>query len=160
MDIGSAIIGVVIVALCSLPFFLMGQSRRKREKQMLHTIALLAKDNNCKISKHEHCGDFVIGIDEVRKVLFFNKKGKNKDQELVVNLNDVQTCKIINVSKTINSKSGNYLVVEKLDLCLYSKSKSNHEIRFELFNINDGTQLGDEIPVMEKWNSLINKLLN
>ena len=63
MDLGSVIIGAVLLAICAVPFLLMGQKRKKRDRQTLQLLFNRANQEKCTISQHEICGDFVIGIE-------------------------------------------------------------------------------------------------
>ena len=41
MDLGSAIVGAIIITICILPFIMIGRSRKKKEKQFIQEVVLL-----------------------------------------------------------------------------------------------------------------------
>lgn len=49
---------------------LQQQKKAKQKKQLLNTIAI---QQNCKITQHELCANFIIGLDENKKCVFFFK---------------------------------------------------------------------------------------
>ncbi|MBP7497330.1 MAG: hypothetical protein KA792_06680, partial [Bacteroidales bacterium] len=76
MNIESFLVGAILIALCSLPFFLMSMHKRKRKNQKLKILTNLANQNNCKIDKFELCGNYAIGVDKTKKYVFFYKNNK------------------------------------------------------------------------------------
>ncbi|HET6245272.1 MAG: hypothetical protein H0V01_02025 [Bacteroidetes bacterium] len=134
MDLGSAIIGAILIAICIVPFILMSRGRKKREKQILQSLTDIAVQHNCQISQHEFCGDFVIGIDEAKNFVFFHKQRKDRVIEQFIDLAKIQNCKVINSNQTITNKDGNYKVIDKLELSFIPIAKEKTEITLEFFN--------------------------
>jgi len=159
MDLGVTIVGGVIIAACVLPFVIMGRNKMRREKKMLQSLSDLAKSQNCTISSYEFCGDFVIGIDEDKKVSFFYKNAKGKETLDFVNLSDIHTCKSNKVAKTTKDSNGNTDVHDVVELCFVSNNKANQDHRFILFNEEDSIRLSGELQVADKWSALINNRL-
>ena len=71
MDLGSALVGLIIIVICVVPFVIMSQGKKRTDNQKLASLEHVAKEQNCSISHHDICGDFVIGFDERRKHVFF-----------------------------------------------------------------------------------------
>lgn len=161
MELGSTIIGAIFIALCIVPVIFMSQRRNKRKKQMLQSILKSASHQNCNISRYEFCGDFGIGMDELKNFVFFYRQTKDKSTEKTVDLSMIQNCKLINAGRTLKSKNGNQTVIDRLDLLFIPVIRQKPEILLELYNSDDSTELTGELQFGEKWSKLINdKLLN
>jgi hypothetical protein len=159
MDLGSTIIGVVIIIICALPFIMINRSRKKREKQFLQSLSKIAAYNNCKIDQHEIFGYFSIGIDETKKNVFFSRQTKDKMEEQSIDLNEIQNCKVINTSRTFKNNNGNQRVIDKLELSFIPTAKNTSEITLEFFNADESLQYSGELQSIEKWSELINSQL-
>ncbi len=156
MDLASSIIGAIILAICIAPFIIMSTNRKKRERKALKTLQKIAQQHDCEITNYEIGDDFVIGIDEPKRIVFFNKKLKETVFEQHIKLADVQACKIKNISRTVSNQNGNYNVVEELDLCFVPIEKGKKEVLLEFYNAENSTQLSGELQAIEKWQSIIN----
>lgn len=156
MDSGTVVIVISVIAACILLFILAGQSRRKKERNKLQLLVNIANQHDCQISTHEICGDYVIGMDESKKYLFFHKQMKNGVFEHAIDLKDIRSCNVQNSSRSITNKNGNYQVVDKLELRLKPISAQMDEITLEFFNVNVSVQLFGELQSVEKWCKVIN----
>ena len=74
MNLGNILIGIVLVAICLAPFLVLSYQRKNVKKNRLKTLFLDAAKLDCKIKEYEFCGDYLIGIDNEKGVLFFNKE--------------------------------------------------------------------------------------
>ena len=74
MDLGTTIIGIIIVIICIFPFILMGFNNSQKRKKALQHLSDTAKINNCTIEKSEFWHLTSIGIDQSNKMLFFTRK--------------------------------------------------------------------------------------
>lgn len=160
MDLGSITIGAILLAICIVPFIIMSMGKSKREKQMLQSLKDKASKHNCQISQVEFCGDYVIGIDEVKNVVFFHKHSKDSVIEQFVDLANFRNCKIINLSRIVTNKEGNYKIIDKLKLSLMPILNNKPETILEFFNSDINAQLYDELQSIEKWSRLINERLS
>jgi len=156
MYLENTIIGAIIIAICIVPFIIMSKNRKKRERKSLQALISTASKHNCNISMHEICGDFIIGIDEPHKNVFFVKQMKDNLIEQHVNLADIQNCRIKNTARTISDKNGNFNVVDKLELSFVPLLKNNKEISLEFYNADNGMLIVGELQSVEKWAKLIN----
>jgi len=159
MDLGSAIIGAVAIIICALPFVMMSRSRKKREKAFLQSLSKIATQNNCQINQHEIFGNFAIGIDETKNFVFFFRQVKDNEIEQLVDLSEIQSCKVINTSRNFKNKDGNQKVIDKLELSFTPTAKNKPEIKMEFFNADVNIQLYGELQSIEKWSKLINDRL-
>jgi hypothetical protein len=159
MNLESAMAGAIMIAICIVPFISMSRGRKKRDKQMLLSLTEIAKQHDCQISQHEFCGDFVIGIDEIKNFIFFHKHLKNRVIEQFIDLANIKNCKVINLSRSIKTEEGIQKVIDKLELAFIPTSKDKSEITLEFFNSDVTTQLYGEFPTIEKWSKHINDRL-
>jgi hypothetical protein len=157
MDLGTAIIGLISILICIIPFIIMRYNRIKKEKILLQNLSKIADQHNCKISNYEFCGDFVIGINYDKNLLFFYKKNKVDSMSQYVNLLDMHICKV--VKSLIHNDKSSFSQIERLELVFYPKNKNNFETRFELFNLLTNVHLSGELQFADKWSNQINNLL-
>lgn len=163
MELGTIIIGAIFLALAFSPVLLMRQSRKKLEKAMLQSLAQVATRHKGSLSKHEFFGDFAIGIDESNHMVFYVKQDRDKLEEAVVNLADMQDCKVSNISKTIKSKgdSGSYTVIDRLDLSFIARDKNKPERRLAFYSAAGSNQLNGELKSVEEWSKIVrNHMVN
>ncbi|MCB0451060.1 MAG: hypothetical protein KDC97_13165 [Confluentibacter sp.] len=152
MDLGTAIIGIICVAVCAMPFVLTNRSRKKRERQLLESIKELAKQQNCKMTQHETCGNYIIGIDETKNFLFFQSNTQEETKQQIVDLSIIANC-------NISRKNLKNQTVERLDLELTPTDKNKPKIVLEFYNVDLSYQSSGELESIEKWNKLIKKRL-
>ena len=156
MDFGTVLVGSVCIALCAMPFVLTTRGRKKREKALVMSLKNLAKNENSEITQYETCGNYAIGIDEVKKIVFFQLQSKEITKYEIINLATIKKCRIANISNTV---SGGDKIIEKLNLHLTPIVKSKEDIILEFYNADLSFQLSGELQSIQEWNTLINKLL-
>ena len=159
MDLGIIPIMVIILTICILPFIFMSRSRKKREKKFLQSLSKIAEKHNCNITQHEFCGDFVIGLDENANAVFFFKQVNNKETAKYINLTKIQSCTMINTSKTIKAKNSSYKEIDKLEFKFLPTTKYKPNILLEFYNYDESLPLSCQLELMEKWLKIINDKL-
>lgn len=159
MDLGSTIIGIVAVIICILPFIMMNNGRKKREKVLLQSLSEIAARYNCQISRYDVFSNFAIGIDEAKNVVFFFKQNDDNKMTQFVDLSKIQSCKVINTSRTLKSRDGNQKITDRLELNFIPAVKNLPEVKMEFFNAEVSLHLNGEIQTIEKWCELINSRL-
>jgi len=158
-DWKTAIIGLIVILLCISPIIVMVQYRAKKTKKMLQLLEKIAQQQNCKISQHEFCSDFVLGIDEVKKFVFFHKYGKENSISQYVDLSKIQTCKVIRESRNIKVGNESASIINRLELSFIPIGKSQEGQSFLLFDEEINKQLSGELQFSEKWAQIINGYL-
>ncbi len=159
IDLGTAIIGSIAILICVIPFVVMHFKKLKKENKILQRLNEIALKQNCKISQHEFCGDFVLGIDEDKKFAFFLKFQKEESVPEFVDLSKIQKCQIFQKTKSMNGSSGNFEHTEQLYLNFIRKNKNEVDFEFELYDEETNMELSGEIQFAEKWVAKINELL-
>ncbi len=155
MDFSSIIIGAISLLFCIIPFALMYYIRIKKENKMLQSLNAVAQLHNCRISQHEFCGDFVLGLDENTNFVFFFKQKKNESITQFVDLSEIQTCQAVKQARSSARKDGNVSITEKIEMRYIPTNKGKTETRFELY-IDDSSQLSGELQFVDKWSKQIN----
>jgi len=147
------------VLVCISPIVIMHHYRERKVKKMLQALREKTQQQNCKISQHEFCGDFVLGIDEVKKFVFFHKFRKENPISQYVDLADIQTCKVNKQSRSIKVENETISMIERVTLNFVPVSKNQEEQIFVLFDEAINKQLSGELQFSEKWVQIINKCL-
>lgn len=159
MDLSITFITAIIVAITVLPFILMSTNALKRKRMFFNVIQDLATNHDSKITQHDFCGDFVIGIDETSKYLFFFKKSDEFRVSHSINLSEIRSCEGVQSYHTIKNKGNNHKELDKLSLALSKVNKKDPDILLALYDSDKNGQPIGELQLMEKWNNIINGTL-
>lgn len=159
MDWGTAIVGLISILICIIPFVIMHYNRVKKENKMLLSLKENAQQHNCNISQHEFCGDFVLGIDESRNLVFFFKQKKEEAISQFVDLAEIQTCQVVKKTRNVKNDVGNLSIIERVEFSFTPTNKNKGETRFELYDEKTNMQLSGELQFVDKWTKQINNRL-
>jgi len=154
------IFGVSIAVLGVFFFIFSYIKRKKRENEKLQQITSIANKSNCKITQHESCGDFIIGIDETNRYVFFSKKINDDAISQFINLAEIRNCKINNTIRTVTNSGSSAAVIDRLSLLFVPVSKDKPDIVLEFYNADENTQLSGELQLIEKWSKIINDCIS
>lgn len=159
MDSGTAITGLVLVAISVVPIIILNGKRNKKGRGMLQLMKKVANENNCKITEHEFCGDYSIGMDKTNGYVFFVKESKENAGVQYINLAQVKTCKIDNTGRIVTYNKQNNKIVERLNLNFLPKEKGKAIVGWEFYNAEENPQINGELQSIEKWQNTINNYL-
>ena len=138
MDITTLLIGVAIVALCVLPFWLSGNARKRREKKLTDALNEMAQLKSTTICNSEVCGNNSIGIDGSGRWLFYARcKGGLRE---CIDLENVRACSIIDKPDTIG-------------LSFATDTKTDTYIEF--YNSNIEATSDDESRLAARWHKIV-----
>lgn len=155
LDLGTALIGLILTLAFVVPVIILFFSRSKRENKMLAILNETAAQHNCKINHYEFRGDFVLGIDGNRNFVFFLKQKKQESISQYVDLSQIQKCEVINKSKELKSDKTSIKFIERLELCFTPKNQNLKETKFELYDAELNTQLNGELQFADQWSKRI-----
>ena len=159
MEFGTTILGLVAIALCVIPFVVMHKSRKKKEQDLIEGLKAVADSYSSDISSYD-CGmEFSIGISSIKNYIFYYKKTDQQVFELCVPLSAIKKCRVDSAKRSIKTQSGDQTVIDKLELAFLPKDASISPTRFEFFNSNEHFQLNGELPLVRKWEGIVNKAL-
>jgi|SRR5690606_3456478 len=159
MDLGTAIVGLILIFICVIPFVIMYNNRVKKENKILQLLHEFAQQHNCKISQHEFCGDFVLGIDNSSNFVFFCKQKKEEVIFQFVPLSEVHICQVVKKTRNIKSDMETPSIIDKVELSFIPINKSKEKSRFELYDEETNLQLSGELQFADKWSKQINDCL-
>lgn len=160
MSISIAIIGLVIIALFVLPFFLVGVGKNKGQKHLKQALLKIAEEHSCNISEYELWTSSAIGIDETTNNLFFVHLHNDIETAKHIKLSDFRICKINNYSRVTKDREGNHTAIDRLELELTPFEKVKPVTILEFFNADDSKLYSNELMMVEKWAQIINEKLN
>lgn len=160
MDFGSVLIGMLVLVLCAVPFFIDYRNRRKKKNIFLLNLNSIAEQQNCVISQAEFCNDFVLGIDENKNFIFFYKQKKEESIAQYVDLGKIKACQTVKKTRSIKRNNDNIVITEKVNLSFMPATNGNGEMKFELYDEDINLQLSGELQVADKWAKQINNRLN
>lgn len=152
---GTAIIGMLVLALFTVPFVIDRRSRIARKKGALLSLQQLAGQHNCRIDRHELCGDLSLGLDESKNVVFLATQGKEGRSAQHVSLSEMRSCSMVNATRSKKQNAGAGVLTERIQLSLLPKDQNKSELRLELFGAGSGLNLNGELQFAEKWAKLI-----
>jgi hypothetical protein len=158
MDGATAMVGIVVLALCALPFVLDHRRRSKKAAQLLRTLRELAKQHQCKVDHHDQCGDAVLGLDKDRNALVFHAQRQDVVTSHFVDLAEVRACQAIKAKRSTKG-GGTDAMLDRVELCLLPKDTTKSETHLVLYQAAHGVLVNGEIQFADKWAQLINDRL-
>lgn len=159
MDFGTAITGLLLIAIIVVPFLLINGFKKVKNKRMLSLLNTEAARFECTINEYELSGNVIIGIDDAAEMVFFGKTKGGSDLSQTVNLADFQSCEIVAKNRYRGEEANNDRIVDKLELYFKSKTPGKEDITLEFYCGAENFQLNDELSVMKKWAEIINNKL-
>jgi len=155
MEICTTAVGLVLIAICALPFALMYVSRRKRVHQRLTSLRKIADDNGSPVSKYDIGGNFIIGMDAEPKKIYFYKSQNGSDVQQVVDLAGIHTCKVQKATRG----SGTSGMMSRIELAFDPARPDQRETRLVFYDEGQNAALSNELEIAEKWSKLIRENL-
>ena len=157
MDLATAFIGIGSITLCALPFVITSKNKKKKEKQLLNSLKDFSKKHDSELTQHETGENYAIGLDTTKNMVYFLQKGEEKENLQFVDLATIKSCEINNISKSL---AKNEKTLDRLNLKLNAIDKNKPSIVLEFYNSDISFLPINEFDSIEKWNRIINNLLN
>jgi hypothetical protein len=150
IDLTTIIIAVIGLSIFIIPVILDRLSEKKRSKGIETEFLALAKNQNVKISHYDVWRNSnAIGIDQNSKKVFFLKKQKESNQEILIDLAQVKKCRIV------KTDSKNHI-----GLTFTFSEAGKPETTLDFYSKNRDNNPDGEYKLAEKWLGIINlKLL-
>ncbi len=159
MNLEIILVGMVILAICIIPFVLMGINKRKKLKVLTDALNGFATKHQCNLSEHEAGGDFIFGLDAQKKVLFFYKNAHHQTSVEKMELVQVKHCRAVTLGSEVKSSEGTKRLTDKIELVFTMSSKDKPEIRWTLFDTLNEIILIEEQQLAERWAARVNSLI-
>ncbi|MBK7408895.1 MAG: hypothetical protein IPL49_05575 [Saprospirales bacterium] len=97
-----------------------------------------------------------IGIDpNTRKLLYLKKKGEEV-QETMIDLSEVEKCRVDNHSRGVRTHNTASKVIDRIDLVFTFRTPGALEKALEFYSVDESLTLNKEVLLAEKWVKLIN----
>lgn len=154
MDLGTAIIGGVLLLVCIIPIVIAHNSSNKKYKKTLAALSDYAAEKSCKINQQDIWIHAAIGIDTQNRILFFLKGDSNAHTIEHIDLNKIEESRVITPDSREKSDRINRLVLE-----LQPVNNSEQPAVLEFYNANVSMQLADELILAKKWKQIINDVV-
>ena len=149
------LIVIGLVLLIVLPFVINHRIQKNKHESFLKHFSLLALKHNSVISKHDFWkNSFAIGIDENSKKVFYMRRTGSKEVEKMLDLNDISGCSFRAAGASLKGSE------EDISLRFAHRETGNTETSFIFYDGEDAMSICDEeIPLVEKWCTIINSNL-
>ncbi|MCK0160359.1 hypothetical protein [Allomuricauda sp. F6463D] len=158
MELGTIIIGLLIIALCALPFIFMARGRKRKQKELLDNLKNIAESNNTDIGTFDFGPGFVIGLSSAKNYVLFYKKKKEQHIEMCIPINTLRKCEVKEAKQSVAAQKGKEEIINKLELVCYSNASSNSN-SFEFYNADDFLQLNGELQLAKKWENMVKEAM-
>jgi hypothetical protein len=155
------IIVLVIVAVILIPFLINHNLQKRKKMKFISHFTDLASRNNATITRQDFWkGSYAIGIDENSKKVLYQRRTRGKEEELAIDLKDIAVCSVSTEGNSVNTHVGNSYSASWVRLLLTGTTQGSSQKTIVFF---DGTEamslLDEELPLAEKWSSIINSNL-
>lgn len=160
MSLGLIITGVLCLLLLAIIAVSTSKSKKKKQVRFLDPLNRLANSANCKISNYDIWNDSVIGIDDVKNVVFAIRKTNGTEEKISIDLSEIFRCRVAEISRVSGPKEGNIKVFDRIDLVFANKEKSKSDQVIVIYSSNtDRLTLAGELQLAQKWCMLVNNKL-
>lgn len=157
MSIASLIIGLFLLSICFLPIVWFHVSRNRKQKRVTREFMELGEKFGLKISEFDTWNtNYFIGIDHASNTVLYFRKQLNTDITERIDLNKVSKCSKVNSTVAVNSPSGKSNVLQRLQLEITYRAASSSKY-LEFYDADKTTSVSDEMILIDKWVSLLNK---
>jgi len=160
MDKAATIIMSGIFAAIILPFFIIYLIKKRKDIKFLNHFSNLAHKEKITISEKEFWDHtYAIAIDYSSKKILFANRLKNGASGTIIDLNEVEKCRIISINKTQKNLNGNDPRTDRLELVFTFRNTEKPEQSLEFYENPEFMPNAEEYAHAEKWNQIINSSL-
>ncbi len=142
--------------LLALPFAYARRKNRLRNQKLLEGLDALAMQHALTLSGYDFWNPgYAIGIDGQQKQLLYTRKQEGREVQTLVDLLDVQDCRI---SKETRETNGN-LVIERIALIFSLRGPKHPEVALEFYNMAVNLNHTTELQLAGKWKGIVDSCL-
>ncbi len=158
MELGTALVGIIVALICIVPFVVLNIKKKKREKEILQSLYSLATEHNCNISDYDVWNHSSIGIDDHNQYLFYTRMIKNNLETHSIKLSEVQRSSVSKINRTVKTEDSSFEIIDRVELVLSLQYNNVADEVLELYNASyDKPTVTFELELADKWCNLINK---
>ncbi|MFD3003203.1 hypothetical protein ACFS7Z_22770 [Pontibacter toksunensis] len=156
MDITSAIIGIISLALFVVPVILIQRNQKQQKRKHLQHFLYVAQQQQLKITQYDLWShNFAIGIDTEQNILFYLKKQAEGEGMLLVHLSEVSACRLNNMNREV----GGNRVIDLIELRFTFQGLGLREQAVVFYNREESMSLSEELLLAEKWRAIVSTKL-
>lgn len=160
MDIGTIIIGIVFLAVFILPFYFLGRNKKSGAKGLTQAFSQAAAKAGLNIPNPECWSNtYCIGIDPQAGKMLYLKVKNGASQETVIDLGEIEKCRVANHTKTAVAHNTASKVVDKIELVFTPFAAHHNEKALEFYSLAESLTIGNELKLAEKWKQLAEQQL-
>lgn len=160
VDLPSLIIGILALATFCTPIAWYQISEKMKAKKLNKELTQYAQKENITLTSKEVWGSgYALGIDQENKKLLYFKHGVNKDQKKMIDLSEVEKCKVSNGTKTVRNASGSRSVISSIRLLFHYQNPKKGSTSLEIYNGENGKTLTSELAIANKLARTIRPML-
>jgi hypothetical protein len=153
MDLTTALIGGILIALCVLPMVYFHRAQQKEKRDFIKEFQQIAAQHGLTISQWDVWGHFLaIGLDTSTNQLFFYGKRNERMIKTLIRLAEVEQCSCVNKKITFNGDQ----VIDRLELAFVHRHSSIPAQTLMFYHRETSLSLNDELQLTEKWKTIIN----
>lgn len=159
MDIASIVIGILFLLAFTLPFFFLNRSQKSNHKVLAQVFSQAAAKHGLNIPSPEFWGRvYAIGLDETANKLLYLKHKEGSEQEALIDLAEVEKCKVENHSRTVKNHNVSTKMTDRMELVFSFKEGHKHNKALEFYHMEESLTVADELQIAEKWARRLNGL--
>ena len=161
VDLPSLIIGILALATFCVPIAWYQISEKMKVKKLNKELTQFASEKHLTLTNHEVWGDgYAVGIDQKNKKMLYFKHDENSDLKEMIDLNEVEKCKVSNGSKTVRNAGKNRSVVNSIRLLLHYKNPKKSATSLEIYDGENGKTLTSELAIANRLARTVRPMLN
>lgn len=160
VDLPSLIIGIIALATFAVPIAWYQISEKMKGKKLHDDLYQYAQQEKLTLTSEEVWGDhYALGVDKKNRKLLYMKHTRDSDQKEIIDLSEVQKCKVSNGTKTVREASGKKSVITSINLLFHYRDSGKSASSLEVYDSANGRTLTYEISIANKLARAIRPLL-
>jgi hypothetical protein len=158
MELSTIIMAVVAIGVIGIPLYLLAKSGSKEKQSIMKQFKTIGEGLGLVNIESDGWNDMVFGIDRGSRKILVYKNNKGTEEQWLFDLQEIENCKKVNVSRSVKLNSGVSNVVDSLGLELVRKG-GQPPVLIEFYNSKNSFILSNELQLIEKWSKTINELI-
>jgi hypothetical protein len=160
MDKASTLLVIGIIVLTALPFIIFDVFKKMKKKKFWKNYIYLSEKANLKFSQKEVWNNcYAIGIDSDSMKLFYFNKNDDKEDGTLIDLAEVEKCRIVNTDRHLKGMNINNNIANRLELVFTYHNSGIPEKGLEFYMNTEFMPTTDDFAQAENWLKIVNSYL-
>lgn len=159
METSFIIVSAILVALISVPFFLINSLGKSGTRKLKSIYKKLALQHNMNTTVKEGWGDSFIGIDGAQKKMIFLKLHGSELEEEFVNLFLAKGCEVKETKEVIRTNHSRETILVRVDLVI-SFGSGRDPLVLNFYDRDHGFVEDYEHDRAERWKKIITEAVS